>query len=285
MDNAGSWPDPTFVTEAVPDGTFAVPRGAPSRRPASDGVDKVLVLWDGAVPDEDELKELVRRLVPGFGAHGADLALSESSGISRALAAWYVLDDERRGKLPPGASSRMRQLLDGSPRGKRLVTVVDAPDGRPRATPRAAVRELVLRHAARVELEARPEYPALPNWVRMLGPEPLDFITGDGPCPLRFGPFPSRMREFGDLTVVVSVAGTCDPDRIRAQLPGGYYGAFDALVRAAGIRLGESTVAHWIRCDDNGKTAAHLSFLPPRGLPMLMAVELLSAAERGRKLS
>ncbi|WP_344430538.1 hypothetical protein [Amycolatopsis minnesotensis] len=291
---SGVWPDPTFVTDPIPDGTFADLRpDARVRRPAAPvsgaEIEKVLVLWDGSEPGEGELAALVRRLAPGYGADGMRLEVGKRPGVSRALAAWHVLQDEQKGELAPGAPSRLRQLLaDDSPRGKRLVTVVKAPGRhRPQATPHASEYELILRHAARIELEARPEYLKLPAWSRMLGPDCLGFVAGDDPYPLRFGPFPSRVREFGDLTVAVTLAGTRDPARIRDQLPGGYFGAFDALVRDAGIRLGESTVAHWTRCDDNGNTAAHLSFLPPRGLPVLMAWELLSAEERkrGNKIS
>jgi hypothetical protein len=67
-------------------------------------------------------------------------------------------------------------------------------------------------------------------------------------------------------------------------MPGGYLRWVDGVFAAAGVRLGEIDVAHWLVC---GGRAVHLAYLPAdQRETAVLPWELLSRAEKrgGRKL-
>jgi hypothetical protein len=145
-------------------------------------------------------------------------------------------------------------------------------------------RDLIVDHVGRAgAIDQRLR--TLPAWKQLTSSEVLDFVLN---TPHAYPPLPGRIggatRQFGELTMVVSMFKATAPREIRQMLPGGYMSQFFWLIGEFGIRLGESDVAHLLLCHDDANDAqsVHLSYLPAKTQDMgaLLAVDLLSRKER-----
>lgn len=258
--------------------------------PAADDIEHVLVLWDEPEPDTAELEDLIESVVPGATARGMQLNIADSPGLSRGWAYWDVYVDEMAGRLTLGAWRRTWLTVrdGGSGRGRRLVAVVAAakPDAAEPAPARQEwAREMIFRHVARMELELQPDLMDRPTWCQLLSPEVLDFVLDIDPDEAIAVPgtaHPFRAQTFGDLSVLVSLFEVAEADQIRDLMAGGWESYLDKLLDAAGIRLGERDVAHWILCQEPGHGArVHLAYLPAAAGNAFVPVDLLAPMEPG----
>lgn len=250
-------------------------------------VEEVVVLWDGARPEADEISDLVAFVEPDLDQRRTPIHLVDSSGISYALACWRLFQDEHAGELSPGAWRRARLALVEGDDGRRLVAVARGPEADPRGPGPASVRhgwalEPMFRHLAWIELNGRPDLMMRPAWKRLSRPELVDFVLDADAYPTPDGLIDCRAVRSGDLAVLVSLFEVTEPDQIRAAMPVGYLQVLDHLVESSRVRLDENEVAHWILCRDpvTERTAAHLAYLPTRHVQALMPWDLLSEEER-----
>ncbi|MEE6305992.1 hypothetical protein V1634_03985 [Plantactinospora veratri] len=165
--------------------------------------------------------------------------------------------------------------------------VHSSPYERTQAGPRHEwARELVVAHVGRVEAGGQ-RMTTRTGWHRLTSAEVLDFVLGAGDA--AYPPAPGRIggiaRQFGELTVLVSMFRATRPQQIRRLLPGGYVFQFFWLLDQFCVRPGESDVAHWILCHENAggdDGIVHLAYLPAEteGMSALLPVDLLSGKER-----
>ncbi|MEO3923098.1 hypothetical protein ABGB07_04360 [Micromonosporaceae bacterium B7E4] len=204
-----------------------------------------------------------------------------------------LLDRLRRRPLPRPRSEPISWYYAGFPDGQSTTIsfrrgVVDAvtssPHKRVQASPQHEwARELVVAHVGRAEASGQ-RVTASAAWHRLASAEVMDFVldADDNAYPPTPGRIGGNARQFGDLTVLVSMFKVTRPQQIRRLLPGGYMSQFFWLLDQFCVRLGESDVAHWTLCRENAHKTVHLSYLPAEteGMSALLPIDLLSGKER-----
>jgi hypothetical protein len=118
-------------------------------------------------------------------------------------------------------------------------------------------------------------------WRTMTGTEVAAFLLDNPKQPSAPGQVQANARRFGDLDVLVSLFDTTDPNAIRSRMPGGYVACLDSLLRARGIRVGGTDVAHWMLCRAGNQAAVQLAYLPAdRSIGAILPADLRADAER-----
>ncbi|MFD5200654.1 hypothetical protein ACFWM7_10980 [Streptomyces sp. NPDC058375] len=254
-------------------------------------LERVLILWEDQDPGPDEMVDLIRVVAPGWDPALVHIEKVERPAISYGLAGWHVHQDEKAGRLRPGALRRTHHaLLDDAGRGRRLVTTVHAPLGEaPEPSPARLewAREVILRNVSTHELEVSPELMELGAWRRLITPDVLDFALNvgypDWP-PLDSGRTVGySLRTFEDLKVIVSLVDEVKPRRVRKQFREGYQTYLRHVLHELDYGDGQSDVAHWILCQGGpGKgRAVHLGYVPKSPDSMIiLPLDLISAKEK-----
>lgn len=226
--------------------------------------DRILIFCTGDGPDKEEIIRIVQAVGRHVGTSltGVRATTHEAVDPTRRLAAALVLRLEQEGDLPPDAMRRMETYRVDA----RLVAVVWAPEDNSWA------RRVMPVHLTRVEATGL-GITRRPGWAALSSDEVVAFVASAGD---RAG------RRFANVHVAVSLVSETRPRRIRRTMPGGYLRWVDGVFRAAGVRLGELDVAHWLLCrDGQDRRTVHLAYLAAdRSEVALLPWELLSWREK-----
>jgi hypothetical protein len=142
-------------------------------------------------------------------------------------------------------------------------------------------RRFITDHVARMERNHPDLVDGRTAWRTMTGAEVVAFLLDNPKRPSAPGQIQATARRFGDLDVLVSLFDTTDPNAIRSRMPGGYVTCLDSLLRARGIRVGGTDVAHWMLCRAGNQAAVQLAYLPAdRSVGAILPADLGSDDER-----